>query len=158
MNEKFNKLMMKKKEEGKMLSPVAKDAKMGVLKDLHKMASDSMADKIHGLKKVSVMAPDSEGLAAGLHKAEDLVGQEDEMVEDAEDGDSQPDDLFAGGDTETKEEMHHADLDGDNEEGESPEHQEAVLGHHDGEESDDELTAKIAELLAKQKHRASKRS
>lgn len=157
MMDKFNQLMMKKKEEGKMLSPVEKDAKMGVLKELHKMASDSMSDKIKGLKKVTVAAPDEKGLEAGLDKAKDLVSQEHGMVEDAEDGDNQPDDLFAGGDTEEKEEMHHADLDDDNEEGESPEHQDEVMGEHEPEESDDELAAKIKELLAKQSSRQAKR-
>lgn len=64
-------------------------------------------------------------------------------------------------DVEGLEEATHQDLDGDNEEGESPEHQEMVLGHSDedqGEDQDEQepemqipegLLKLIAEKLAK---------
>lgn len=137
--EKFHKLLKKKMDEGKELSPVDKEAKMGVLKDLHKMASDSMSDKLHGLKKVTVAAPDEKGLEHGLDKAKQIVNDMPEMLDKAESG-------HEG--LEDSEEEHHEDLDDDNEEGEDPEHQEAVLGEHD-DESEESIDAQLADLMKK---------
>lgn len=56
------------------------DAKMKVLADLRSSMSDMMANKMKdgyskmgGLQKVSVMAPNKEGLEKGLDKAQDMV-------------------------------------------------------------------------------------
>lgn len=135
--EKFHKLLKKKMDEGHSLNPINKDAKMGVLKDLHKMASDSMADKLHGLKKVTVAAPDEKGLEHGLDKAKEIVSDMPGMLEGAESGHQ---------DLENSEEEHHEDLD-DGEIGEDPEHQEKMLGHEP--ESEEEIDAQLAELMKK---------
>ena len=79
------KKLMGKDEEG---DGMKKDAKLSVLKELRKMASDMMGDDVKGgmMKKVTVAAPDKEGLKAGLEKAEDIIGDggpqgESEMAE-----------------------------------------------------------------------------
>lgn len=71
--DKFNKLMKKKK--GSEMSDMEKNAKMGVLGELRDMASGAMGDKLHNLKKVSVMSDSKEGLEKGLEKAQDIVDQ-----------------------------------------------------------------------------------
>lgn len=49
-------------------------AKMSILKEMRKMAMDDMGEGLKGgLKKVTVAAPDDQGLKQGLDKAEDLV-------------------------------------------------------------------------------------
>lgn len=70
MDSKFDKMLEKK---GKKLSPVEQKAKGDVLSDLRDQASGMMSDKLGSLKKVSVMAPDEEGLKEGLDKAKDFV-------------------------------------------------------------------------------------
>lgn len=55
------------------IDPMEKEAKMGVLQEIKKLASDDMAEEIKGLKKVTVAAPDAEGLKVGLNKAEEMV-------------------------------------------------------------------------------------
>jgi hypothetical protein len=67
----FGKLMEKKGKGS--LDPEYKSAKMDVLKALHKEMGDMMGSDLHGLKKVTVAAPDKEGLAEGLDKAEDML-------------------------------------------------------------------------------------
>lgn len=76
-----------------------KEAKLQVLKELKKLMSDEMAKDLKGLrgeeelgtdsiKKVTVAAPDEEGLKKGLSKANELVGElgekEDEEEEEYE--------------------------------------------------------------------------
>lgn len=72
--EKFKKLLEKKHAEGKGLSDVEKDAKSSVLEHLKQMASDSMGDKLKGLKKVTVASDSPHGLAEGLNKAKEMIG------------------------------------------------------------------------------------
>jgi hypothetical protein len=74
--------LAKKKGKDDELDPMYKDAKMGVLKDIHKMASDSMADDVKGMKKVTVASPDEEGLEKGLDKAKELLNSSPEDAED----------------------------------------------------------------------------
>lgn len=133
--EKFHKLLKKKLDEGHTLHPAERDAKMGVLKDLHKMASDSMADKIHGIKKVSVMAPDEEGLSHGLDAAKHIVSDMPGMLDDAEDADDRHGDMLAGGSGE------HPSMEAD--EGEE------MDGDQAGEEDEAAIDAKLAHLMAK---------
>lgn len=80
----FNKLMEKKMKEGahKKMSPVERQAKMNVVHDMRKMASDSMAEPLHGLKKVTVASDSPEGLQAGLQKAQQVAGHEPDMGDD----------------------------------------------------------------------------
>lgn len=74
MHPKFQKLLEKKKKEGKSLSDVEKEAKMGVVDDMKKMAMDEMSNDLHrGLKKVTVASGDKEGLKKGLDKAKELL-------------------------------------------------------------------------------------
>lgn len=118
----------------KVINPAKKDAKMEMLKELRKAASEMMSDGIKGkLNKVTVAAKDAEGLEKGLDKAKELVSEEESKVEGLE-------------------EALGADLDNDNEEGESLEHKEAVLG----EMSPEEIEAKIAELMELKNKLASK--
>lgn len=82
------KLMEKK---GKKISPIEQRAKSDVLAKLRGEASDSMGEKLNGLKKVSVAAPDEEGLKAGLDKAKELLGEDQEDDEASEYEVSEPD-------------------------------------------------------------------
>jgi hypothetical protein len=77
--------MMEKKSEGKKpLSPEYKEAKGGILKDLMKEMSAMAGSDIKGMNKVTVAAPDAEGLKTGLEKAEELLPEGEESEEDAE--------------------------------------------------------------------------
>lgn len=125
----FNKLLAKKKAEGmKPMSPVERQAKMGVIQDMRKMASDEMSQPLHDLKKVSVSAESPEALKMGLDKAKQIVGHGDDEAAEGEQS-------FAdGGEVHPEEsDLHHTDmedleeetgddLDHDNENAESPEH------------------------------------
>lgn len=88
MMDKLMKLMEKK---GKKISPIEQRAKSDVLAKLRGEASDSMGEKLNGLKKVSVAAPDEEGLKAGLDKAKELLGEDQEDDEASEYEVSEPD-------------------------------------------------------------------
>lgn len=74
------KLLKKKAEKGDYISESDKAAKLSVLDALDKMMDDENAA---GMKKVTVMAPDKEGLEAGLEKAKDVV-EKKEAAEEAE--------------------------------------------------------------------------
>lgn len=106
------------KKGAKDLDPMEKDAKMGVIGELGRQASSMLGDKIHPLKKVTVASDSKEGLKAGLDKAAGLVNH-------GLDHEHDPEKMV-----ESAEEELHADLDHDNEEGESAAHKQAVLGHH----------------------------
>jgi hypothetical protein len=86
--DKLFKLMEKK---GKKISPIEQKAKSDVLSKLQGEASDSMGEKLSGLQKVSVAAPDKDGLKAGLEKAEDLLegAEGSEIMEDS----AEPDEM-----------------------------------------------------------------
>jgi len=47
------------------------------------MAGDMMADDMKSMKKVTVAAPDQEGLEAGLEKAKDVVEEMPEMEDES---------------------------------------------------------------------------
>lgn len=80
----MQKLLMKKKQEGKGLSDIQKEAKMNVVKDLRNYAADEMGKKLSGIKKVTVAAGSAEGLEEGLEKAKELAGLSEESEEDEE--------------------------------------------------------------------------
>jgi hypothetical protein len=82
MNDKLKALAAAKKKEGKKLSPVEKEAKGSVLKDLRDMASGAMAKKVKGIKKVEVASNSEEGLEAGLEKAKEILGKSPESEEE----------------------------------------------------------------------------
>lgn len=79
MDEMLSKFLSKKKPA--KIDDSYKSAKMSVLKDLHKVMGNMMGDDVKGLQKVTVAAPDSDGLKAGLEKAEDLLGDKDDKLE-----------------------------------------------------------------------------
>lgn len=155
MMQKFQKMLEKKSKGEKPLSDMEKEAKMSVIDEMRKMADDQMGGKLDGLKKVTVAANSKPGLAEGLDKAKQILGHGEEGSDDEEASESP--------EMEQAEEETHEDLDGDNEEGESPEHQEAVLGHEAPNAEDmtedshpDEIDKKIQELLALKEHIKSK--
>jgi hypothetical protein len=83
-------LMFKKKKE-ECMDPLDKEAKMAAVSEMKKMAEDAMSEKLGSLKKVTVAAPDEEGLKKGLEKAEEIVeaspeGMESEAEESEEEG------------------------------------------------------------------------
>jgi hypothetical protein len=67
------------------MSDMEKSAKMSVLKDLKQQANEALGGKLKGMKKVSVLAKDEEGLEKGLDKAKEIVGGMEEMSEESED-------------------------------------------------------------------------
>lgn len=73
--------MLSEKKEGKKGSDERDlQAKMDVLDELRQIAEDQMGEEmLDGMKSVKVMAKDEEGLKSGLEKAQDLVGDMDEM-------------------------------------------------------------------------------
>lgn len=77
MDKMFEKLLEKKK--GNKLPKEYKDAKMGVLKALHKEMGDMMGEDMKGMKKVTVASPSEEGLEMGLEKAQELMEGEGEL-------------------------------------------------------------------------------
>lgn len=67
------KKLMGKKKEGK-LSPVEKEAKSSVLKDLSASAADMMKEKLGGMKKATIMADSPEGMKKGAELVEKIAG------------------------------------------------------------------------------------
>jgi hypothetical protein len=151
----LGKLMAKKGADDEM-DPNYKQSKMKVLKDLHDEMSKLMAGDLGGLKKVTVAAPDKQGLQEGLSKAQELMGHGVNL-----DDDSNP---------ETQDDDHEHEADDSpmmsqggavpvNADEDAPSEQDALvhnpdLQHDDGESDDEELEAKIKmlqEKLAKRK-------
>lgn len=99
------KAMMGKSEES---SGMKKDAKLSVLKQLRQMAADMVGDDVKGgldsMKKVTVAAPDSSGLAEGLAKAKEMLAGHSEMESD-EDMDEMPEDEMSEEEDMSPEEM-----------------------------------------------------
>ena len=81
MNKRLKDLLFKKAKEGKFLSPEEKAAKIGVLGEVSDMMKEVMGND---LKKVTVAAPDAEGLKAGLEKAKEVVEKKEEAEEKEE--------------------------------------------------------------------------
>lgn len=84
--DKLFKLMEKKKQEGKQMDPMAKDAKMSMLKALRDEMSGIMKGDLEDskLKKVEVVSNDEEGLKEGLEKAQDVVDEVSEPEQNEE--------------------------------------------------------------------------
>lgn len=83
--------MMEKGPKPKKLGESDLKAKMEVLKELHQMATQKAGESVkEGLSKVTVAAPDKEGLKEGMEKAQELLESpeeldpEMEMVEESE--------------------------------------------------------------------------
>jgi len=76
---KFKELLMKKKAQGKVLSPEAAQQKMEVVKELMESMGEDMGERIKGMQKVTVAAPDKKGLKEGLEKASEVIDGVPEM-------------------------------------------------------------------------------
>lgn len=132
-NPMFKKLMEKKKMEGKMASPMQVKAKSSVLSDLMSELGAMGADKLKGLKKVTVASNSPGGLEDGLAKAKEMLAKqhgmgmhpdEDESMEDpTEEASETPDEEMSEDSSEDSHEYDH--------------------------ESKDELEAQLAEIQAK---------
>lgn len=83
MNKAFEKMLAAKKAKSGEMPKKTMEARGSVLDDLMSNMDDRDSKKL-GMNKVSVMAPDEEGLKKGLEKAKEVVGEmpEDEMMED----------------------------------------------------------------------------
>jgi len=81
MIEALKELLMKKANEGKFLSDEAKESKSKVVDEMSGVVKDIMAEDV---KKVTVAAPDSEGLLAGLEKAGEVVESQEEVEDEGE--------------------------------------------------------------------------
>ena len=83
----FEKLLDKKKKDGKELDPMYKDSKMSMLKALREEMSGLMKGDLQkgGMSKVEVSAENPEDLGEGLETAQDIVESPmstDPVVED----------------------------------------------------------------------------
>lgn len=156
----LKKLIDKKKAEKGVLSPNERKAKSSVLEHLMDDMDNMGADKVAGLKKVSVSAPDKSGLEKGLKMASDLVEKgplhsmdEDEVSDHGDDGnEEEPHDFHNedGSDAEEEEGAEH-------EASESPEMESSEHEEKSPEEMDhEELAAHIENL--KKLHAAKKPS
>ncbi len=129
---------MGKKKEGK-LSPVEKDAKTSVLKELSNEAASMMKEKLGGAKKATIVADSPQGMKKGaklLEKIADVMpnGEESEEKSGMEDA-----------------KEHEAEMVADAEDGHGMEMgEESEEAEEEGEEkSKEELLAEIEQLKAK---------
>jgi len=83
----YEKLIAKKKKGNEEMSPMVKQAKMGILENLRDMADSQMGEKLMNMKKVSVASDSKEGLASGLEKAKEMIESQadEESSEDESD-------------------------------------------------------------------------
>jgi hypothetical protein len=77
--------IMRGKKRPDQLEDAEKNAMMGVLKDIHGMASDDMGHDIKGMKKVSVASNSTNGLKAGLDKAKGMIQDQEHGTMNDED-------------------------------------------------------------------------
>jgi hypothetical protein len=88
------------------MDPIRKEGKKRALMHMRKLAMDHMKGGLDDMmtKKVSVMAPDEEGLEDGLQKAHDLAasGALDKMTKDAQNADRKPHSADLGAEDDTK--------------------------------------------------------
>jgi hypothetical protein len=142
-NPMFEKLIAKKKAEGKSMSPSHEKAKGTVLSDLMDHLEGMGMDKVKGMKKVSVASDSPQGLKAGLDKAKDLVShtEEGEDEHDPEMSDSGPNPDV----TDSDEDSEGSDAE---ESGESPEMEASEDESSEDDKSHADKDAEIAQLKA----------
>ena len=82
MSEKLKKLM--KKAGGKKLSDSEMKAKLEVLQEISKLASEGLGSNLAAgmKKKVTVAADDTEGLKKGLDKAKEVLDEQEDMEDE----------------------------------------------------------------------------
>jgi len=83
--EMLKKLLNKKKDTKREMSPHEKEAKLSVLDSMKSLAEDEMKKRLGGMKKVSVTSDTKEGLEKGLDKAKSILDQEKLMSEESKD-------------------------------------------------------------------------
>jgi len=98
--------LMKHKKRGNM-DEKEMHSKLGVLKDIHDMASNDLGHDIHGLKKVSVMSDSDAGMQEGLKKAGALVKEHGSTMAD-EDADRVSDDMHS--ESKRHQLAHHSEM------------------------------------------------
>ncbi len=76
------------KNKGKEMSDDKATAKMEAIKDLRAMANDMIGQDLGDLKKVTVASDSTEGLEAGLDKAEEIVAEAEDEEDPMGEGDS----------------------------------------------------------------------
>ena len=147
--DKLKEIMMKKKGEGKELTPVHATAKMGVLQNLLADMDKLGAEKLGGLKKVTVASDSKQGLEKGLEKASEIV-QKGPLSARNHDGIADSGNAVDQSDEDEYTPEHNPEEDEAHEAMESPELEADEHAAH-GDESPEALEAKIAELTAKLK-------
>jgi len=128
MSKLFDKLMEKKKHEGKgHMRPEEKKAKVGILEDLKNAMSEHMSGKLGGLKKVTVASDSKEGLKKGLEKAKEITGHMPEG--EGEDEESPVHEASESVDEEAAEHEEGGSEEGKSEEDMSPDEIKAEIRH-----------------------------
>lgn len=105
MHDLMKKLLDKKRSEGKTLSPLEKEAKMGVVDSLKKAAEGAMAEK--GLKKITVASDSKSGLEKGLDMAKKMAAKAPEMESSEEESSEMSDEESS--ESPAEEEAEHAE-------------------------------------------------
>lgn len=83
----LEKMLMSKNDKNGKMSEQEIQAKMDVLMELMDMAKQALGSKVKSgmdeMQKVSVMAPDKEGLEEGLDKAQEILESSPHMMEES---------------------------------------------------------------------------
>jgi len=137
----LNKLMAKKKSEGKKISGAEKKGKEDTLQSLIDDMMGMDGEKVKGLKKVTVASNSPKGLSKGLEKAKELIG--DAPTGGLEDGEEE----MPEGEEMMEEEM----PEGESEESPEMESEEAEDESLDTEEEIEAEIEKLKEKLEKLK-------
>jgi len=80
----FKKLLMEKAKEGKFIKPEDAKEKMNVLSEIDDIMGSEMGEKLKGMNKVTIAAPDQESLEEGIEAAGEIVEEMPEMEEESE--------------------------------------------------------------------------
>ena len=91
----LEKLIMKKKEQGKSMHPLEQKAKLGNLASLRDEMSSMMKGDLEPKAKIEIESDSSEGLKEGLEQAEEVISGD--SLEGSEGGPSEGDMLGAEG-------------------------------------------------------------
>jgi hypothetical protein len=137
----LQKLMAKKKSEGKKISGAEKKGKEDTLQSLIDDMMGMDGEKVKGLKKVTVASNSPKGLSKGLEKAKELIG--DAPTGGLEDGEEE----MPEGEEMMEEEM----PEGESEESPEMESEEAEDESLDTEEEIEAEIEKLKEKLEKLK-------
>lgn len=131
--DQLKRLREKKKDMSKM-HPLERKAKMDVVEHLQKMAQDAMGDKVKGMRKVTVASDTPHGLQEGLHKAQDLMGEEDDSYAEGGMTESHPMEALAD---DSEENEHDPIMDmSEAEDDTHPDHENFI--HSENEEDSDD--------------------